>query len=365
MIKKSGIFWALMLVSLIKPLAQVNENEIKFESETYSFGTVNFGTTILNATFIFTNNSQTNFEIREVRASCGCTVPSWPDKPIAPGEKAVITATFDPSNLAGEVDKTIEIFANYNVIMSKILHIVGTIREPVSADLSKIYPGQFGYLVQSKNTIGFGYVVNTKSYTEEIMFVNEYNLPLKFTGVQRKPEYIDYQLSKEVLQPGDTAILTVTMNGEKVNDYGLINSSFVLKTNDRSYQYKAIKLAFFMQRDFSTLSKKERKMAPRAVLSQSQFDFGTLKEGAKLSQSFEVKNTGKTPLKILKVETTCGCAALNLTSDPIAPGEVRKAQITFDSIFINGQTEKEIVVFTNDPNNHVLRLFVRAEVLEQ
>ncbi len=360
---KRILLWVALTLSTVAINAQINENEIAFESVDYDFGTVRFGTKIINATFIFQNNSDFDFKIREVRASCGCTVPSWPEEAVAPGQKAVITATFDPKNLAGEVDKVIEIFANYNVIMSKLLHIQGIILEPETVDLTKHYPGQFGYLRQSKNTIGFGYVTNTKSYTDYVTFVNEYNLPLKFTGVQFLPKYATYSLTNEVLQPGDTAHLSITIDASKVDDFGLINDKIVLKTNDRSFPLKAVKLAFFIQEDFSDLSKKELKLAPKLVISKRLFEFGTLKEGSKISQILEVGNSGKSPLIIYKIETKCGCTALNLAEEPIQPGETRKAKITFDTIFINGQTEKEIILFTNDPKNHIIKLLVTAEVL--
>lgn len=347
----------------VTALAQIDDKEIVFESEVYDFGTVKFGDQKINATFIFTNNSPIDFSIRDVKASCGCTVPSWPEHPIKPGKKGIITATFDPKNLAGEVDKTIEIFANYNVIMSKILTIKGTILEPVQQDLSKIYPGQFGYIRQSKNTIAFGNITNTGSFSDKVIFVNDYNLPLKFDGILRSPEYVSYTLSKNVLQPGDTATATITVHADKVADYGLINSDIVFKTNDKSFPLKAVKLAFFITEDFSNMSRKAVKKAPKMEVSQTLFEFGDMREGAKSTKSFTLKNSGKTPLKIYKVETHCGCTALNLEESEIAPGETKTVQLSFDSIFVSGMAQKEVTLFTNDPNNHIVKLYVKANVL--
>lgn len=361
---KRGWIGLLMLLTVSIAQAQINENEIVFESESYNFGRVPFGKSIINATFIFTNTSEHEFVIREVRASCGCTVPSWPDVPIAPGEKGVITATFDPSNLAGEVDKSIEIFANYNVIMSKLIHIRGIIEEPVEADYSKHYPGQFGYILQSKNTLGFGEILNTKTYSQQVVFINEYNLPLKFTGVKQKPDYCSYSFTNEVIEPGDTVTLTVTIDGSKVGDFGLVNDNLVLESNDRFFPLKAIKLAFFVKEDFSKLSKRERRKGPKLQISKQVFDFGTVKEGSLSSATVELTNTGKTPLTIYKVETSCGCTTINLNEQVIAPGETQKARVTFDSMYITGNAEKEVLFYTNDPNNHEVKLLVTANVLQ-
>lgn len=347
----------------ISAMAQIDDKEIVFDSEVYDFGTVKFGDQKINATFIFTNNSPIDFVIRDVKAACGCTVPSWPEHPIKPGKKGIISATFDPKNLAGEVDKTIEIFANYNVIMSKILTISGTILEPVQQDLSKIYPGQFGYLRQSKNTIAFGNITNSGTYTDKVVFINDYNLPLKFNGLLRSPEYVTYALSKTTIEPGDTASLTITVHADKVGDFGLINSDIVFKTNDKSFPLKAVKLAFFITEDFSKHSKKMLKNAPKLVVSQTEFQFGDMREGAKSTQSLTLTNNGKTALKIYKVETHCGCTTVDLEESEIAAGESKTVQLTFDSIFISGMAQKEVTLFTNDPNNHIVKLYVKANVL--
>jgi hypothetical protein len=360
-----------LLIALVFSLApalgfaQIDPKLIQFNSEIYDFGTINFGKQKVNATFIFTNNSDIDFTIRDVRASCGCTVPSWPQNPIKPGMTGVITATFDPSNLAGEVDKSIEIFGNFSKIMSKLLYIRGTILEPKTTDVNQRYPGQFGYITQSRNTLGFGNVTDQTEVSATVLFANEYNLPLKFTGIDKSPDYIDISFSNMEIQPGDTIAVTMTLKGAQVKKLGLINTEVVLNTNDRFFKQKGIRVAFNITKDFSSLSKKERKQAPKLQLSQKQFDFGTLKEGAKKTISFKVTNNGKTPLEFLKVSTTCGCAALHLDNGPLAPGESRMAEISFDSIFITGATQKEITLFTNDPNNHVVNLLVIAEVVPQ
>ena len=354
----------LLFVSIaVATSAQVDDSEIQFESEVYDFGTIKFGDQKINATYIFTNNSPIDFQIKDVKASCGCTVPSWPEHPIKPGEKGIITATFDPTHLAGEVDKTIEIFANYTVIMSKILNLKGTILEPVEQDLSKIYPGQFGYIRQSKNTIALGEIVNSGIYTDTVQFYNEYNLPLKFSGVLRKPDYVSYEMAKNVLTPGESTAVVITIDASKVPDFGLINSEIVFKTNDKSFPLKAVKLAFFIRKDFSQLSKKEKKNAPKLVVSQTEFDFGTMQEGATGTRMVTLKNAGKSSLKILKVETHCGCTTIDLVESELLPNESKTIQLNFDSMFVSGQAQKEVTLYTNDPNNHIVKLYVTATVL--
>ena len=49
----------------------------------------------------------------EVRASCGCTVPSKPQKPIQPGETSQITAEVNTANLTSkQIIKSVTTMSN-------------------------------------------------------------------------------------------------------------------------------------------------------------------------------------------------------------------------------------------------------------
>ena len=60
----------------------------------------------------FKNTGNKNLIIAGVSASCGCTIPEKPERPIAPGEEDVIKAKFNSKNFQGEVRKDISVTAN-------------------------------------------------------------------------------------------------------------------------------------------------------------------------------------------------------------------------------------------------------------
>ena len=341
----------------------VLDKEIEFKSTTFDFGTKPFGKEKINAVFIFTNNSNVNFQIKDVVASCGCTVPSWPKTVIEPGKVGVITAQFDPTNLAGEVDKSIEVIANYRDIMVKVLKITGILEKPRNVQQPSNYPGQYGYMRQSYYSLGFGDVSNAQKVTRTVQFVNDYTDPMYFNKVVKAPEYLEVVIEKDSIIPGDTVDIHLTIDGSKVNDYGLVNGEFQILTTDIMLPVKSVKFGFNATMDFSRLKKKRVKKAPMLSVSQNQFDFGIMKEGAKSTQRFTISNHGKTPLSILKVSTPCGCTSTDLQPDVLAPGESKTVSLTFDSIFMNGQVNRDVTLYTNDPNNHVYKLYVSATVL--
>ncbi len=67
---------------------------VKFKENEYNFGKVMEGK-IVEYDFEFTNTGKEPLTLKSVKASCGCTTPSWPRTPIAPGEKGKIHARFD------------------------------------------------------------------------------------------------------------------------------------------------------------------------------------------------------------------------------------------------------------------------------
>jgi hypothetical protein len=78
----------------------------------HDFG--NVGPNSVNITqFKVTNTGDKPLIIEDVAASCGCTTPKKPEKPIAPGKSDVIEVKFEPKpDQRNEIIKTVTITAN-------------------------------------------------------------------------------------------------------------------------------------------------------------------------------------------------------------------------------------------------------------
>ena len=83
------------------------------------------------------------------------------------------------------------------------------------------------------------------------------------------------------------------------------------------------------------------------TFEEYEFDFGTIKEGEKVTHEFKFKNTGTVDLHIVSVQATCGCTSPEYPSDPIAPNGEDKITVTFDSNGRPGNNGKKVQILYN------------------
>lgn len=105
-----------------------NAPKIKFAQEAFDFGTVVEGPQATHE-FKFKNEGKEPLILSNVKASCGCTVPTWPKEPILPGKESVITATYNTQGRVGAFTKTITIESNADG-GSKVITIKGEVIKP-------------------------------------------------------------------------------------------------------------------------------------------------------------------------------------------------------------------------------------------
>lgn len=84
---------------------------ITFKDSVLHIGKIEEGK-LLDVEFEFTNTGSEMLVIKNVSASCGCTIPEKPEAPIAPGQTGKIKATFDSKGRAGLNQKAITVVAN-------------------------------------------------------------------------------------------------------------------------------------------------------------------------------------------------------------------------------------------------------------
>lgn len=127
--KKILFLISILLIIFVYKSAAQSKAEIKFDKLTYNIGKFSENDPVQKCVFTFTNTGDAPLVINQALASCGCTVPSYPKKPIAPGEKGIINVTYNgKGKIPGHFKKTITIRTNGKTDMTR-LYIEGIMEE--------------------------------------------------------------------------------------------------------------------------------------------------------------------------------------------------------------------------------------------
>lgn len=103
---------------------------MSFQENIHDFGKLKEGE-VVTYKFKFTNTGKSDLIISNASASCGCTVPSFPKEPVAPGAEGSIDVQFNSQGKSGVFDKTVSILAN-TVPTETILAIKGEVIQAAS-----------------------------------------------------------------------------------------------------------------------------------------------------------------------------------------------------------------------------------------
>ena len=98
---------------------------IVFETETIDYGTIEHNADGQRE-FVFTNNGNKPLIISNTQGSCGCTVPTAPKEPIAPGAKGIIGVKY-ATDRVGAFTKSVTVTSNAEGQATKVLTIKGTV----------------------------------------------------------------------------------------------------------------------------------------------------------------------------------------------------------------------------------------------
>ncbi len=113
MIRKSTILFCLLAAWICVPVeAERKSTKIEFEKLVHDFGTIYEKNGDAACTFRFVNTGKSPLVIIRAQASCGCTVPSYPNNPIAPNDTAEIKVVYKAKGRPGEFVKNIYVYTN-------------------------------------------------------------------------------------------------------------------------------------------------------------------------------------------------------------------------------------------------------------
>ncbi|MCI4670549.1 MAG: DUF1573 domain-containing protein [Bacteroidia bacterium] len=349
--KKIWLFALLMLVSI-----GLSAQKIKFEKTTHQFGTLEKGDPA-EYTFTFTNITEEPIKLSRVKASCGCTTPSWPREEVAPGAKGEIKVKYN-SNRIGKFTKTITVNVDA-ADRPTILYIKGNVN-PGQPNDNVNFPQKSGNLAFDKTVINIGVLDSDKTKDVNFKVKNLGPFPVNFLSDIDKEIMFDVEPTPSGLTPGSVGAIKVKIDGSKFISYGSFSKTITLYTDDKSQKDKSLTITGSIKKVFSA---EELAAMPNIKFENTNYVGGVVLEGEKVNVAYKFTNTGKEPLIIESVKASCGCTASAPKDKVIQPGATSEIQATFDSRGRRGTQRKSITVRSNDPDNPsvVLRLNVEVE----
>jgi len=129
---KKAIFTLSLLVAAMLSFNSVaqevgaNGPVLKIDKEVHDYGTIDQGANG-ECVFVVTNTGNQPLILSRCKGSCGCTVPSCPQEPIAPGASAKIKVKYD-TNRVGPINKSVTITSNAGNEPNKVIRIKGQIK---------------------------------------------------------------------------------------------------------------------------------------------------------------------------------------------------------------------------------------------
>lgn len=334
------------------------KESFKFEKESHNFGTIEENGGSVTHKFEFTNVGSEPIKIKKVKASCGCTTPSWSKDAIAPGEVGFVTAKYNPKNRPGKFNKSLTITTQNDERI--LLRINGNVSKAELPPEQK-FPYLSGNLRFKNEEIHIGNVLHDKIKTVEIQIYNVLDKNIALLSNVKTPQHITLSMKKDTLNGEKHTNITLSFDATAVNDWGK-HIDFITFNIDGAES--KVRIASSIVENFGNLSEDEKEFAPKITLSKSSLNFGNVSKGKKVKSTITYVNNGKNNLIIRKVSSTCGCTVVKSKNNEIKPGKSGKLIITLNTAEEDFNQNNIITLICNDPVSPVHEIQVRANITE-
>lgn len=283
----------------------------------------------------------------------------WTHEPIAPKKSGEIKLIFTPEKLPEKFNIRTLIYSNAKNKRTEINLSGNIVDNPAKPTL--LYKNDLSGLKFKTLSVNFGKINTWQILSDTLEFINSLSTPVNL-GIQYQPTHLSTVFQPAEVEAGQKGIIIITYDAPKKNDYGYTYESLILSINDsRDYKNRLVVTANLTE-DFGKLSKKELANSPVASFNKKEISFGEIKKGEKTNCDFVLTNTGKSTLFVRKTRASCGCTAVTLGENAIAPGKSTTIRATFDSTGKSGRQYKAITVITNDPANPETVLTINGDI---
>ena len=350
----------LKILSLAFIISQLSVSEAQAQRLTIDKNKIDVGQTgyevPVTATFEMRNRGLRKLQITRVIPDCSCTRVEYPKGEIGVGDKFTIKMTYDARQL-GHFNKQAAIYSNASE-RPVYITMTGVVREDLM-DYSGSYPFDFNGLLADKNELEFDNVNKGDMPQAVIRVMNNGNKVME-PNIQHLPPYLSAEVSPTRLSPGHSGKVVLTLNSDKIHDYGLTQTNVYLaqRLGERVSNDREVGVSVVLLPDLRHMSGPQ---LPELALSDSVLN---IEFGGKQKKTAEtiLYNAGKATLNISSLQLFTRGLKVTLGKRILEPGETTKLKVeAIASDLKKARTRPRVLMITDDPRRPKVVITVNAK----
>ena len=163
--------------------------------------------------------------------------------------------------------------------------------------------------------------------------------------------WLTAQAVPENIPAGKPGIIYLTLDSEKLADYGLTQTSVFLGMypGDKVHPEKEISVSTVLLPAFTEMTETQMQYAPKLGLSAEELNIA-FNGKAKKTETIIIENLGRSELDISSLQMFTSGMKVKLNKTKLQAGEQAKLKITVDAKEIKkARSKPRVLMITNDP----------------
>ena len=338
-----------LCVALMAVAACAQQPVITFEKTEHDFGKINEADGRVSTVFNFKNEGMAPLVLSNVRASCGCTTPTWTKEPIEPGQTGSITVTYNPNGRPGRFQKTVTITSNATEATTRV-YIKGEVIPKQAKPVNK-YNVAVGDLSMKGLVLDLGTIKKGENKSGDLEYTNltkeDHNVELVLNAAEN---YMINQVTLPTVKPNEVGKFIFALDSKATKLYGPVEADVYVVVNGKQEIEEPFKLTVKANivEDFSNLSTEQKQQAP-IIETLAEYNAGTIAAGKTMKYAFAIKNSGANALEVRRVYTEAEHLTIKAAPKTIKNG--KKGNVTVDiqtKGLEAGNYTEDVIVITND-----------------
>ncbi len=362
MIRIQNCLFSLLLLAASFQLSKAQDADVAklvWEVNKVDLGTVLEEQGAQVAEFKFTHTQDSIFFVEKVWTDCGCTTVDYTEDSLHLGESGTIRVSFDPSSGSGYFSRLIVVKGNLSGVQDSLF--IEGVSVPFPEDPATAYSKRQGQIGFRLDKVNMGDVLTNEPKAKFVEIYNFGNSPINRSGLQYAgPENIQVSQIQQVINPQERGLLEIRYDGAAKSDLGFFEDQLVVSWGDEYLMRMNLVANVFEY--FPPTPKSELGEVPQLDISPREIDLREIDSNEIQTKTFTLRNKGRQPLEIRKVQGNCDCISMEIPETTIAPGQSLELKVSFDPKGRKGIDQRNIHVFRNDPINSVQMIVLKSRV---